>query len=184
MPTAEYMRNYRKANPEKAKVWSDRSNEGRPPIERAAHDAVKNALKNGTLIQEPCEVCEDPNSEAHHDDYTKPLDVRWFCKSDHKAWHKDHDVVQNETPLFPGFETEYKEKTPLAGLHPRIQEMHRKHKSTEGKKCGDCVWLGAEEHPNGWQRLFKCSKYKTNKAASQDWRKSWPACGLFEKEKK
>ena len=105
--TAEYMRQYRQDNPEKAKEWSDRSNEGKTEIERAAHDAVRYALKKGTLKKERCQVCGDPKAEAHHDDYTKPLQVRWLCKRDHKLWHEENDEKQNELPLFPGFQTEY-----------------------------------------------------------------------------
>ena len=39
----------------------------------------------------PCEVCGNPNTEAHHDDYSKPLEVRWLCFKHHRAWHKVHD---------------------------------------------------------------------------------------------
>jgi len=182
MPTAEYMRKYRQEHPEKAKEWSDRSNEGRTPIERAAHDAVKNALKNGTMQAQPCEICGDLNSETHHDDYTKPLDVRWLCKIDHKVWHRDHDLTQNRIPLFPGFETEYVARTPLAGLHPRIQAMHKRHGSTLDKTCKDCKWLIKQN--GGTRDYFKCYKSNITHGAATDWRQSWPACGLYEKEKK
>ena len=35
-----------------------------------------------------CEVCGSTvNSEWHHDDYSRPLDVRPLCGSHHKLWH-------------------------------------------------------------------------------------------------
>jgi hypothetical protein len=36
----------------------------------------------------PCEVCKETNVDAHHDDYNKPLDVRWLCKKHHREHHK------------------------------------------------------------------------------------------------
>ena len=51
----------------------------------AAHSAVARALRKGTLVKEPCEVCGDVNVHAHHDDYDKKLEVRWLCPLHHGA---------------------------------------------------------------------------------------------------
>ena len=69
-----------------------------------AHVVVANALKRGKLERQPCEVCgmepgltryrlarrtiEYQNVVAHHDDYNKPLEVRWLCKRHHADHHK------------------------------------------------------------------------------------------------
>ena len=50
------------------------------------HDLVAIAVKSGTLIPRGCEVC-GKEAVAHHDDYNKPLDVRWLCKPHHYDWH-------------------------------------------------------------------------------------------------
>ena len=60
----------------------------RNPLKRVAHDAVNNALRDGKLQKQPCEACSSPESEAHHDDYSKPLEVRWLCDGCHKQHHK------------------------------------------------------------------------------------------------
>ncbi len=65
---AESMRRQRGANPEKYK----------------ARTAVGNALRDGCLVLGPCEVCGDSRVQAHHDDYSKPLEVRWFCFLHHR----------------------------------------------------------------------------------------------------
>jgi hypothetical protein len=57
------------------------------PLRRAAHIITGNAIKNGTLIKEPCLICGDV-SEAHHPDYSRPLDVVWLCVKHHKETHK------------------------------------------------------------------------------------------------
>jgi hypothetical protein len=44
---------------------------------------VARAIKNG-LQRGPCEVCgETMFIEAHHDDYHKPLQIRWLCREHH-----------------------------------------------------------------------------------------------------
>lgn len=46
--------------------------------------AVSNALRNGKLKKLPCEICRSKNNlNAHHDDYSKPLQVRWLCRYHH-----------------------------------------------------------------------------------------------------
>ena len=52
-------------------------------IERA-RDAVYRAKKRGDLVSQPCEACGDEIAEAHHEDYAKPLEVRWLCYRHHR----------------------------------------------------------------------------------------------------
>jgi hypothetical protein len=52
-----------------------------------AHNSVSNAIRDGKLIRKPCEVCGSVRSHAHHDDYSKPLDVRWLCAVHHARHH-------------------------------------------------------------------------------------------------
>jgi hypothetical protein len=43
--------------------------------------------RRGKIAPGACEVCGSPQTEMHHDDYRKPLSVRWFCRSCHRAYH-------------------------------------------------------------------------------------------------
>ena len=55
-----------------------------------ARNAVRNALKKGTLVKGVCEVCGSCDTEAHHDDYEKRLDVRWLCSLHHGVTRRLH----------------------------------------------------------------------------------------------
>ena len=44
-------------------------------------------LRRGKLQREPCEKCGSESSQMHHDDYSKPLIVRWLCRWCHLALH-------------------------------------------------------------------------------------------------
>ena len=57
------------------------------PEKRAAHVATGNAIRSGKLIKGPCEVCGSLVVDAHHDDYSKPLEVRWLCRVHHLIHH-------------------------------------------------------------------------------------------------
>ena len=62
------------------------------------HDArllVQYAVKTG-ILQKPnmCSICfMEGKIEAHHDDYSKPLEVRWLCIGCHSDYHKTVDKV-------------------------------------------------------------------------------------------
>lgn len=63
---------YKQRNPDKVAAWL----------------AVADAVADGTLIKSPCEVCGRAKSQAHHDDYSKPLEVKWLCDEHHKEKHR------------------------------------------------------------------------------------------------
>lgn len=49
-------------------------------------------IKSGKLVKGACEVCgSTKNVEAHHDDYDKPLEVRWLCRKHHNEHHHGSD---------------------------------------------------------------------------------------------
>jgi hypothetical protein len=45
-------------------------------------------IRRGVLVKGLCEVCDVPEVESHHDDYTKPREVRWLCVKHHRAHHR------------------------------------------------------------------------------------------------
>jgi hypothetical protein len=74
-----------------ARAWA-RAN----PEKRAAHAAVRAAIKAGTLVRGPCEVCGRRRVQAHHDDYAAPLAVRWLCGEHHRAHHAESRLTLAE----------------------------------------------------------------------------------------
>jgi len=67
----EYQRRRRARNPEKTR----------------AYNLLNKAVRGGRVTRQPCEVCGELEVEAHHDDYSKPLDVRWLCVKHHRQHH-------------------------------------------------------------------------------------------------
>lgn len=57
------------------------------PDRRNAHVVLNNAVRKGAVIRLPCFVCGCEKTEAHHPDYSAPLDVVWLCSSHHKQTH-------------------------------------------------------------------------------------------------
>jgi hypothetical protein len=52
-----------------------------------AHRLVASAIKAGELVRQACVQCGMPNGEAHHEDYSRPLDVTWLCRQCHARVH-------------------------------------------------------------------------------------------------
>ena len=81
-----YKRQYYMNNREALKEMSrlDRLNS---PKRVKATTELNRAVRNGDIVKQPCEVCGDIEAEAHHNDYTKPLEVAWLCSRHHKRLH-------------------------------------------------------------------------------------------------
>jgi hypothetical protein len=66
------------------------------PERKRAGTLVYEAVQRGDLKPSPCEVCgNNLETHAHHDDYAKPLEVRWLCRSCHKRHHAEHGPGKN-----------------------------------------------------------------------------------------
>jgi hypothetical protein len=74
-----------------------------------AHDPAQNllekAVKAGVVRRaEACEACGSSGTmrdgrttiQGHHDDYNRPLDVRWLCQRCHHEWHTLHTPRRKE----------------------------------------------------------------------------------------
>lgn len=72
----EYARRMNKRSPEKYK----------------ARNMVKNYLRDGKLFKKPCEMCGEIKVQAHHTDYSKPIDVMWLCR-------KHHLMIEGKLPF-------------------------------------------------------------------------------------
>lgn len=69
---------------------------------RAAHVAVSNAVRDGKLVNPGvCSACKSSHRdvEAHHDDYSLKLDVRWLCVPCHSAHHRRYDHEEDLAKL-------------------------------------------------------------------------------------
>ena len=78
-----YRRKWGKENPEKRQ-----SAEAPFAYQMTVRAKVRIAVKTGKLTRKPCVKCGAAKVEAHHADYSKPLDVMWMCKKHHMALHR------------------------------------------------------------------------------------------------
>lgn len=77
---------------------TERNKKKYDPAKHHIYWIVNRAVRGGELVPpKSCEGCGDAARQdrrggrwlhAHHDDYTKPLEVRWLCPPCHKAVHK------------------------------------------------------------------------------------------------
>lgn len=70
-----------------ATIQYQRTRRQRHPDRDRARRLVGRALRAGRLERLPCEKCGSVKSQAHHEDYSRPLDVRWLCFPCHRAEH-------------------------------------------------------------------------------------------------
>lgn len=86
-----YLSEYRK----KTKRKHQKAYDNRYPEKQAARFLVNREFNSGRMKRLPCEVCGNEKAHAHHDDYSKPLEVRFLCPLHHT---KHHLKASEQTP--------------------------------------------------------------------------------------
>lgn len=75
-------------NPIKGRENNYKSNRNNA-IKVKARQAVKSAILSGKLIKpKRCSLCPATVIQAHHHDYSKPLEVEWLCIICHTKKHR------------------------------------------------------------------------------------------------
>ncbi len=90
----EYLRKYTASERGKAVM---RAYDERNRPKKRAYNKMRNALKYGDIVKaDACESCGAGGKlDGHHDDYSKPLEVRWLCRPCHKTWHRVNGKALN-----------------------------------------------------------------------------------------
>ena len=76
----------RNSTPERKQASNVRHREIKPE-KRLAYRKVLRAIASGELVRQPCEICGAEKVQAHHEDYSRPLDVIWLCSLHHHWIH-------------------------------------------------------------------------------------------------
>ncbi|MBW1931449.1 MAG: hypothetical protein JRI56_00180 [Deltaproteobacteria bacterium] len=86
---AEYHRRWRHGHKAQVREYVQKWRQNNPEKVRA-HNAVNCAIQAEELKPSVfCEECGLPaETQAHHEDYNKPLEVDWLCRSCHRQRHK------------------------------------------------------------------------------------------------
>ncbi len=79
---SHYLKNKSEMNKKRTQWRKEKTNN--------ATSKVQVALLNGSIQRQTCEICGAEPAEAHHDDYNRPLEVRWLCREHHAQWHKNN----------------------------------------------------------------------------------------------
>jgi hypothetical protein len=83
------------------------------------------AIRAGDLIPQPCEVCgATKHIHAHHDDYDKPLEVRWLCSPHHHEAHgRTARPPKSRSKRYEGYNPPktviYTTKQPVGIIYPK-----------------------------------------------------------------
>lgn len=103
--TREMSKEQRERNPEKMRAFVREYARKHPEVRRkavekwskfnkhkiSAQRKLQYAVKVGKIKRKVC-FC-GKKAQAHHEDYTKPLDVMWLCNLHHKARHMELDKL-------------------------------------------------------------------------------------------
>ncbi len=131
---AEYARTHRKP-------YSEFSPEQKLKV--ACRAKTRMAIRRGILVIYPCQVCGGvSNIEAHHPDYSKYLEVNWFCRICHREHHQKG--LHQNWPLAP-VTREVRPRSPN-GTQKVTCSRCEKPLDRKGRYCKKCNAEKVREH--------------------------------------
>ena len=84
----EYERDYKKAWRKRNAAKLRQQDKDRYSAKTRAQQVVRNRIYRGSASRGLCAFCGSAPTDAHHQDYRKPLEVVWVCRTHHQAIHK------------------------------------------------------------------------------------------------
>ena len=79
------------------KIAYAKAHKARHPDRAKARQALHNAVRDGKIKRQPCCYCgASKRVQAHHADYSKPLEVTWACFK----CHREREHGQKVTAIF------------------------------------------------------------------------------------
>lgn len=68
----------------------------RDPVKVKARKIAWSAKESGVLTTQACEICSSTNAiQMHHEDYSKPLKVKWLCEKCHRQFHASSRSIKH-----------------------------------------------------------------------------------------
>jgi hypothetical protein len=74
-------------NNQDERIQKQRERNSKCPEKPLARNIVNHAIRRGELIRQPCAICGNEFGNAHHEDYSKPFEIIWLCRSCHMKLH-------------------------------------------------------------------------------------------------
>ena len=93
----EYTRKYNNAWRKEFGYEAESKSHKKYPEKQLARLILNYAIRTGKISRGKCEVCKSQKTQGHHDDYSKPLEVKWFCPKHHAEHHKLLSTVSMKT---------------------------------------------------------------------------------------
>lgn len=79
-------------------IRRQRASEPEGLLRKNAYVAVRRALRSGSLQRGSCAICDEPDAQAHHENYAEPLNITWLCASCHD-WRHSHLKMPEPRPI-------------------------------------------------------------------------------------
>src|SRR5579863_2386869 len=57
--------------------------------------------KRGSIQKRPCEICQDKNSQRHHENYSNHSEVHWLCRKHHLMYHRGEITLPRQQRCRP-----------------------------------------------------------------------------------
>jgi len=94
---AKRRKKYYAKNKEKCRAILNKSI-SKHKLKQSARKKVRYAIKTGVLVKlNHCESCgESGQLDGHHEDYSKPLEVLWLCRTCHAKTHNERKTERGK----------------------------------------------------------------------------------------
>jgi ribosomal protein S27AE len=120
---------------------------------------VAEAIRKGVLIRKSCERCGAAKTDAHHEDYSKPLDVIWLCRKCHQQRHRELRQGSTEFVAFP-YPRYSIEKVASVRIEPATKRALERIAETEGRSLSSLINKIATDWVAGYDAAQKPAKIR------------------------